>query len=80
MLAVIYDGVSRAEAARTGGVTRQIVRDWVERFNEGGPDALVERRKRVNRATKSKQSVSIENLCNSEVLVLTTQIVVSQVN
>ena len=43
-LAAIYDGVSRAEAARTGGVTRQIVRDWVERFNEGGADALIARK------------------------------------
>jgi transposase len=43
-LAAIYDGVSRAEAARTGGVTRQIVRDWVERFNKGGPDALIARK------------------------------------
>ena len=30
-LAAIYDGASRAEAAEIGGVTRQIVRDWVER-------------------------------------------------
>jgi transposase len=43
-LAAIYDGASRAEAAEMGGVTRQIVRDWVERFNAGGPDALVTRK------------------------------------
>jgi transposase len=43
-LAAIYDGASRAEAAQIGGVTRQIVRDWVMRFNEGGPDALVARK------------------------------------
>ena len=43
-LAAIYDGASRAEAAETGGVTRQIVRDWVARFNEGGPEALVTRK------------------------------------
>ena len=40
-LAAIYDGASRADAAEIGGVTRQIVRDWVVRFNEGGPEALV---------------------------------------
>jgi transposase len=28
-LAAIYDGASRAEAARTGGVTVQIIRNWV---------------------------------------------------
>ena len=43
-LAAIYDGVSRSEAAQIGGVTRQIVRDWVMRFNEGGSDALVARK------------------------------------
>jgi transposase len=43
-LAVIYDGGSRAEAAETGGVGRQIVRDWVERFNAEGPDGLVSRK------------------------------------
>ncbi len=43
-LAVIYDGGSRAKAAETGGVGRQIVRDWVERFNAEGPDELVSRK------------------------------------
>lgn len=43
-LAVIYDGGSRAEAAGTGGVGRQIVRDWVVRFNAEGPDGLVSRK------------------------------------
>ena len=33
-LAEIYDGGSRTDAARIGGVTLQIVRDWVVRFNE----------------------------------------------
>ena len=28
-LAAIYDGVTRTEAAKIGGVTLQIVRDWV---------------------------------------------------
>src|SRR3712207_7612990 len=43
-LAAIYDGVSRAEAAQIGGVTRQIVRDWVVRFNALGPDGLIDRK------------------------------------
>ena len=43
-LAAIYDGASRTDAASVGGVTRQIVRDWVERFNAGGPDALIARK------------------------------------
>jgi transposase len=43
-LAAIYDGATRAEAARIGGVTRQIVRDWVVKFNSRGPDGLIDRR------------------------------------
>ncbi len=43
-LAVIYDGGSRAEAAETGGVGRQIIRDWVVRFNAEGPDGLITRK------------------------------------
>jgi len=40
-LAEIYDGSSRTDAARIGGVTVQIVRDWVLRFNQRGPDGLI---------------------------------------
>jgi transposase len=43
-LAAIYDGSKRAEAAQIGGVTRQIVRDWVLRFNADGPAALIDRK------------------------------------
>ncbi len=39
-LAEIYDGRSRGEAARIGGVGLQTVRDWVLRFNARGPDGL----------------------------------------
>ena len=41
-LAQIYDGSSRSEAAKIGGVTLQIVRDWVVRFNARGPDGLLD--------------------------------------
>ena len=40
-LASIYDGGSRSDAARLGNVTLQIVRDWVLRFNERGPEGLI---------------------------------------
>ena len=40
-LAEIYDGSSRSDAARIGGVGLQIVRDWVLWFNAEGPDGLV---------------------------------------
>lgn len=42
-LAIIYDGGSRSDAARVGGVGLQIIRDWVVRFNDNGPDGLVNR-------------------------------------
>jgi transposase len=41
-LAAIYDGGSRSDAARLGNVTLQIVRDWVLRFNERGPEGLID--------------------------------------
>ena len=40
-LASIYDGGSRSDVARLGNVTLQIVRDWVMRFNERGPQGLI---------------------------------------
>ncbi len=48
-LAEIYDGGSRTDAARIGGVTVQIVRDWVLRFNSWGPDGLINRKAPGNR-------------------------------
>jgi transposase len=36
-LSAIYDGGSRTQAAELGGVTLQVVRDWVLRFNTHGP-------------------------------------------
>src|SRR3954468_19111823 len=43
-LAAIYEGATRTEAARIGGVTVQIVRDWVVKFNAHGPAGLVNRK------------------------------------
>jgi transposase len=43
-LAAIYDGGSRTQAAAVGGVTLQVVRDWVLRFNADGPDGLIDRK------------------------------------
>jgi len=40
-LAEIYDGGSRTDAARIGGVGLQTVRDWVLRFSGRGPDGLI---------------------------------------
>lgn len=43
-VAAIYEGESRSGAARIGGVTLQIVRDWIVRFNAEGPAGLVDRK------------------------------------
>ena len=43
-LAAIYDGATRTAAARIGGVTVQIIRDWVVKFNAHGPEGLVNRK------------------------------------
>jgi transposase len=40
-IAAVLDGGSREEAARTGGMDRQTLRDWVIRFNEKGPEGLL---------------------------------------
>jgi transposase len=41
-LIAIYDGATRTEAAKIGGVGLQIIRDWVLRFNALGPDGLLD--------------------------------------
>jgi len=43
-VAAVYDGATRTEAAEIGGVTLQIVRDWVLKFNARGPEGLVDRK------------------------------------
>ena len=40
-LAAVRDGMSREAASRIGGMDRQTLRDWVHRFNEQGPDGLI---------------------------------------
>lgn len=64
-LATIYDGASRTEAARVGGVTLQIVRDWVLKSNAAGPAALIDRKapgqpSRLNAAHRAALVEAIE--------------------
>jgi transposase len=40
-IAAVLEGASREDAAKIGGMDRQTLRDWVIRFNEKGPDGLV---------------------------------------
>lgn len=65
-LAAIYDGAKRAEAARIGGVTVQIIRDWVLRFNAQGPEGLVDRKapgqpSRLNEAHRAALAAILES-------------------
>src|SRR5258707_3169024 len=41
-LAAVHDGMNRTEAARIGGMDRQTLRDWVHRFNQYGPEGLID--------------------------------------
>ena len=43
-IAAVYDGMSRADAAKAGGMDRQTLRDWAHRFNADGPDGLHDRK------------------------------------
>ena len=47
-IAAVLDGMSRADAARIGGMDRQTLRDWVHRFNTHGPGGLKDNRRRGN--------------------------------
>jgi len=65
-LAAIYDGATRTAAGEIGGVTVQIVRDWVVKFNALGPDGLIDRkapgqRPRLNDAHRSALAAVIES-------------------
>ncbi len=43
-LAAIYDGKNRTQAAAVGLMDRQTLRDWVIRFNEQGPEGLINKK------------------------------------
>ena len=65
-LASIYEGSTRAEAATIGGVTRQIVRDWVVKFNARGPEGLIDRKapgqpSRLNAAHRAALAAMVES-------------------
>jgi transposase len=64
-LAAVYDGMSRAEAARVGGMDRQTLRDWAHRFNGEGPDGLKNRagagrRRRLSDAQMQELATIVE--------------------
>ena len=64
-LAAVYDGAKRTEAAKIGGVTLQIFRDWVLKFNALGPEGLIDRKppgqpSRLNDAHRAALAKMIE--------------------
>jgi transposase len=65
-LAAIYEGATRTEAARIGGVTLQVVRDWALKFNAQGPAGLIDRKApgqpaRLNEAHRAALAAIIES-------------------
>ena len=65
-IAALYDGGTRSEAAQIGGVTRQIVRDWVGKFNATGHDGLIDRKSpgqpsRLNDSHRAALAAMIES-------------------
>lgn len=64
-IAAVIDGASRAAAARVGGMDRQTLRDWVHRFNAGGPDGLINRpapgaTPKLSRAQRARLAALVE--------------------
>jgi len=65
-LAAVYEGARRTEAAKIGGVTLQIIRDWVMKFNAHGPEGLIDRKPpgqapRLNGAHRAALATIIES-------------------
>ena len=60
-VADFLDGGSRSEAVTIAGVALQIVRDWVLRFNEGGPEGLATRKHVLSLAEGAPGRASILN-------------------
>jgi len=65
-LAAVYEGARRTEAAKIGGVTLQIIRDWVMKFNAHGPEGLIDRKPpgqapRLNGAQRAALAAIIES-------------------
>src|SRR6476619_2650827 len=57
-LAAVRDGMSRAGAARIGGMDRQTVRAWAHRLNAAGPAGLLDSWSSGPRATLSPEQLA----------------------
>lgn len=56
-IAAVLDGMSRADAAKIGGMDRQTLRDWAHRFNQGGPEGLKDNWSRDNPRRLSEEQL-----------------------
>ena len=65
-LAAVLEGMERGEAARIGGMDRQTLRDWVHRFNERGPEGLLD-----NWTSGPKSRLSLDQLAQLAAIVET---------
>ena len=63
-LAGVVDGLSRRDAAAIGLMDRQTLRDWVHRFNEQGPEGLIDRK-----STGPKPKLTAEQLATLKKIV-----------
>jgi transposase len=63
-LAGVADGLSRADASAVGLMDRQTLRDWVPRFNEQGPEGLIDRK-----STGPKPKLTAEQLATLKEIV-----------
>jgi len=64
-LAAVAEGKSRVEAAAIGLMDRQTLRDWVIRFNDEGPEGLIDhkspgRKSKLNPQQKSQLAQLVE--------------------
>jgi transposase len=64
-IAAAYEGQDRAAAAKLGAMDPQRLRDWVRRFNERGPDGLIDRKpagaaRRLSAAQEAELAALIE--------------------
>ena len=65
-LAAIYEGATRTQAAKIGGVPLQIIRGWVIKFNALGPEGLNDRKPpgpqpRLDDSRRAALAAAIEN-------------------
>ena len=62
-IASILDGASRTDAAKSAGMERQTLRDWVHRFNAEGVDGLKDRQRSGRKPLlKEEQRAKLDEL------------------